>query len=196
MNKNNYLKLLLIAVVVLIVSFTIWKYIDNRNKSIASAASSIYTKMMLSHEKQQADQVLAQATELVSNKKYTATPYSTLASLMLAKLAVDNRDLDKALEHLNAAVATAKDNLQHIARIRLSRVLTAKSQYDKALQVLEHKAPKSFKTIYLIARGDVYAASGDITQARQAYIDAENSNSAKMPLLDLKLSELSGRSGQ
>lgn len=194
MNTKSYLKLLFIVIILLIASGAIWKYIDNRNKNIASDASGIYIKLMEANEKQQSDIVVTQATELVSNKKYAATPYSTLASLILAKFAVDAQDLDAAVKHLNVAIERSRDNLQYIARVRLARVFTAKTKYAQALEILANKVPEPFKIIYLVAQGDVYAASGDVANARDMYGQAENLSSSKMPLLDLKLSELSSRS--
>ncbi|MCW8957149.1 MAG: tetratricopeptide repeat protein [Gammaproteobacteria bacterium] len=59
--------------------------------------------------------------------------------------------------------------LQHIARLRLMRVLTSMNEFDQALALANMDIPNSFVALYEELKGDAYLAKGDINQARVAY---------------------------
>lgn len=104
---------------------------------------------------------------------YARTPYAVLAALALAKMHVEQGDLQAARERLQWALDRAREpELAHVARLRLARVMAAQGQTPQAIALLEGAAPGAFAASYEELKGDLYAASGDLARAREAYLKA------------------------
>ena len=102
--------------------------------------------------------------------EYATTAYATLSALVVAKQMVIDEDLAGARQKLQWVVDNSNNvELQHIARLRLIRVLTSMQEYDQALALANTDYPTSFAALYEELKGDLYLAKGDINQARIAY---------------------------
>ena len=125
-------------------------------------------------------------------EQYKDTVYPAMAYLEIARVDVENGDLEKAVDKLNwVARTTTHIVLKHIADIRRARVLTALGQYDDALTVLkENEFPKEM--IYLVeeARGDAYAGMGNKEDAVEAYEKAIKEAARPSDFLQMKLDNL------
>jgi hypothetical protein len=116
--------------------------------------------------------------------------YAALATLRLAKLAVDRGDLVTATQQLQWVIDHAQlDELRDIARLRLAQVLFAAGQATEAETLLERVNTASLTAEREELRGDLYLAGNDPAKARTAYAAALAAGSAS-PLLRIKLDNL------
>lgn len=116
-------------------------------------------------------QVFELAAKLQSEQ--TGSSYAVYADLMMAKLAVDNKDYGLAQTHLESAKSSATtDELAQIATLRLAQVLKAQEKYDDALAVLPQNQSGAFSARAFEIRADILLVQGDVVAARAAYDSA------------------------
>lgn len=186
---ERYGRLFIIGSLIILIAFTgiqgYGLYLSRQSEK----ASIIYDHMLTSIREKQFDKVGSQAQDLVAH--YAKTPYGPLAALMLARLAFDEKNLDKAIEHLRFAMnASDKGPVQHVARVRLARVLGAKQKYDEALTVLNpKKRPEGYITLYEEAKGDIYTLKNEPENARIAYDTALQAAPPGAPVTPLQLKQ-------
>lgn len=132
-------------------------------------ASNIYTQMMSELNRDESQKVRTSANELISN--YTGSAYAPLAALVLAKIAVDEGELDAAQAQLQWALDHAGlPEVQHSARLRLIRVLIGGQQYAEAASLLAATGDRgTYGYLYTELEGDLAMAQGDSAMAAQAY---------------------------
>src|ERR1700723_4794023 len=127
-------------------------------------------------------------------RDYAGSPYADQARLTLARLDVDEGQLDKALAPLTQVMDGSKDSeLQQIARMRLARILTDHGKPDEAIKTLAAPMSAAFAARYHEVRGDAYFAKKDIPGAineYQAALVAAEINGTNGALLELKLQDL------
>ncbi|HUA88104.1 MAG TPA: tetratricopeptide repeat protein, partial [Steroidobacteraceae bacterium] len=120
-------------------------------------------------------------------------PYTDQARLLVARVYVDTNELDKAAAELAAVASHSKDReLALIARQRLARVQIAQGKPDAALETLKGTDAGAFAPLYHQVRGDALYAKGDRAGALTEYRAAQVPGGSADPLLQLKVSELSG----
>jgi predicted negative regulator of RcsB-dependent stress response len=127
-------------------------------------------------------------------KDYPSSPYSDQAQLTLARLAVDEGQLDKAIAPLTHVMNDSKDTeLRQIARLRLARVMTDQGKPDEAIKTLPDPVPAAFAAPYHEARGDAYVAKKDLPHAAteyQAALTFADEGRIGASLLELKLQDI------
>jgi predicted negative regulator of RcsB-dependent stress response len=132
------------------------------------------------------------ADELV--KDFPSSPYADQAKLTLARLDVDDGQLDKAVAPLTQVMNDSKDTeLRRIARLRLARVLTDQGKADEAIKTLAEPMPAAFSARYHEVRGDAFFAKKDIPHAiteYQAALGAADASGINAALLELKIQDL------
>ena len=134
----------------------------------ALTASNLYQEMLA----RQSAGSSAQAKNLALRLKdgYGATPYSDLAGLMLAKLAVEEERSGDAEGYLKEIMAEAEDHsMRHIARLRLAQIELAEGNYQKAEKLLSVEEYGGFESEYSEILGDVYVEQKLWKKARTAY---------------------------
>ena len=134
----------------------------------ALTASNLYQEMLA----RQSAGSSAQAKNLALRLKddYGATPYSDLAGLMLAKLAVEEARSGDAEGYLKEIMAEAEDHsMRHIARLRLAQIELAEGNYQKAEKLLSVEEYGGFESEYSEILGDVYVEQMLWKKARPAY---------------------------
>lgn len=137
----------------------------------AEAASVLYSDMIAEARQDRKEEVRALADRLL--KDYSKTTYAAFASLMLAKLEVDNGNLDTAAEHLQRAVEQSDmDEIRRLAQLRLARVQLDRGEPDTALALLEQSGNGQFQSGYDELRGDIYLQLGKRDEALAAYRSA------------------------
>ena len=128
--------------------------------------------------------------------EFEATPYAPLASLYLAKIAVQRNELPGAEAHLRWALDNAKmPGVKDTARLRLAHVLLAENKPKDALALLQGAKADAFEAAYAEAEGDVYVAMGERDKALAAYQRALTgyvSQPTKQSLLKMKMDDLAG----
>ena len=114
----------------------------------------------------------AQAQELALRIKddYGATPYAHLALLMLARLAVENEDRERAEGYLTGVMNASENTaMEHIARLRLAQIALDAGDYRQAEQLVSVEERGGFESEYSEVLGDVYLEQKQWDKARTAY---------------------------
>lgn len=101
---------------------------------------------------------------------FANTPYAAQSKLAIARLYMDkNRDQDAA-DVLNALLdGPASEELKHLGRLRLARILLYQDKPAEVVDLLEGKDVAGFAATYGEALGDAYHALGRIAEAEAAY---------------------------
>ncbi len=169
-------KATLVGIAVAVAGYFGWQGWQDHQRIQAENASHVYQNLVeaslvepgqtLTEEKR------ATATHLAQQLKsdYGSSLYAHNAALVMAKLAVEANELDKAAEELNWVLSQGPtQGVALIARLRLARVQAAKGDFDQALQTLEGVEADTFAAAYAEVRGDIYLAQNKLDEARAAY---------------------------
>ncbi len=179
------------GVVAGIVIITGWNFWESNQQEKASKASVLYEQLLTSMQAEDYEASTKISDSIISD--YGSTAYATYASLLLAKSKVEQGDLDSAqqiFERLMVEAGTSE--LRHVARIRLIKLLLAKGEHEKGLQLIaevDQSSSEGFSASYDELTGDLYVALDRLGEARTAYQSALRAG-AKSPLLQLKLDDL------
>ncbi len=168
-----------------------WNAWQNAQKQKAEEASGLYQQLLKAVDAKQAEPALKLSERLI--QQHQGTAYATYATLFEAKLKVDAGDLAGAKKVLSDLLAASKDdNIKHLARLRLGRVMLALGEFDPALKLLEPLKPRDmgkYEKLYEELKGDLYAAEQRTSEAQAAYERAKQLGDAA-PLLDMKINNL------
>jgi len=170
-----------------------WREWKDYQAEQATAASRLYQEMVVAWQDNKPDTVGEKANILAS--RYKSTAYAVFSKLALAKLAVDEGDLDGAINHLQWALDnTSHRSLRQVIRLRLARVLIAQHKLAEAKSLVSAKTESGdFKSSYQELEGDILKLEGDIEAARDAYQSARSSaqnTGQDTVILDMKLDDL------
>lgn len=174
-----------------IIGQQVW---SNFKLSTLTKASAQYGVLMEELETKKFDSVLQRGETLI--KSNSDLPYAVLAALAMAKVHVEQGDNSAAAERLQWALNNAKqEEVQHISRIRLAKVLMAQGKLDDALSLINHPQQGDFRSQYTIVKGDVYYKKGEIGSAKTAYrsaLDDSSLGSQIRGFIQIKLDDLGG----
>ncbi len=178
----------LVALAVFLLSVVGWQQWDAHRKGTAEAASTHYQKMV---EMMDQDSTNAMEVGRALVASYPESIYAVMASMAMAKLAVEQKDLDGAVAHLRSAMQQSdQPELAALARLRLARVELAQGNHDAALATLSG-GDTSASSDEL--RGDILLAQGKADAARDAYTRAVAGYSEtpdKREMVQMKLDDL------
>lgn len=184
-----------VAAVVVIGGWFGYQGYENSVKTTGEAASAVYQQVLtLSASEEEADK--GQRAVLLDQlqSEYSSTVYAQFASLFKAKDAVEAGDLALAETELTSVVSNATDaSIQHLATVRLARVMIALEKLDDALALLNNDKAGAFEAEYEETKGDALKAKGDLDAAREAYgkaLEAAQRIGANNPVLKMKLDDL------
>jgi predicted negative regulator of RcsB-dependent stress response len=162
----------------------------------SAEASDLYQAVQTQVAQSRLDDEQIKKADMIRNE-YSDTPYAALVSLAQAKYEFEHGNIDSALMHLRwASENSTESDVQHVANLRLARILIAQKKYDEAEAVLLAAYPSAFTAGYEELKGDLYVAKGEIGQARVAYdkaINATDGNASRWLILkrqDLGSSDL------
>ncbi len=167
-----------------------WNFWQSYQLDKANQASSLYQQLVISEseEKQASVEKISQRL----SEQYASTPYADYAALMLAKHNVEQDEVDGAKTILQQLIQTAGDEIKHVARIRLIRLLLASADYEKGLQLIaqvDAATATGFSASYDELKGDLYVALDRLGEARTAYQSALRAGQ-RSPLLQFKLDDI------
>lgn len=170
-----------------------------KSQQQASENASVLYQAMLEALASEEEQGAAPGRELAQQLKDThrGTTYAQFAALHLARLAVNEGQLDTAEQELRwvLAMASAGDDLFQVAQLRLARVVAAQGDGEQALGMLQG-AKTDFAASYAMARGDILLDQGREEEALAAYEAAAAALEPGAPMpqtLEDKLEFLSAR---
>lgn len=169
-----------------------WRYWRSYQDHQAEAASQRYEALIQAVETGKAAEANEQGEALA--QEFSQSPYTLLAMLQLARLAVQEGDNVVAAERLRWVVEHAdRQELKDIARLRLARVLLALNQPADAETQLEQVNSAVFYAEREELKGDLYLARAQPDKARVAYgaaLAAAGSGGGQNALLQMKLDNL------
>lgn len=119
--------------------------------------------------------------------------YAAQSKLAMARLYMDkNRDVNAAETLQSLLAMDGFENLKHIGRVRLAKILLYQDQAEEVLTLLDGQDSEAFAARYAETRGDAYAALGRFPEARTAYEAAllEAIPTIDQGLVQLKLLDL------
>ena len=124
---------------------------------------------------------------------YGNTSYNAQSKLSMARLYMDqNRDQDAAESLQSLLAMTGFDNLKHIGRVRLAKILLYQGKPEEVIALLEGQDNEAFAARYAEVRGDAYVALDQPDDAREEYQAAllETLPTVDQGLVQLKLMDL------
>lgn len=196
-------KQLALLVVIVFPSYVGWQLWQNSQATEAETASDLYEEVLLLAISEPGVPVTEQESlrildlfELLK-ADYPSSVYALYGALFAAQQSVNANDLGAAEESLQWMLDNRQDSLFSrtdeglilTANLRLGRVILAKGESERALNLVNTIDPKTFEAGFAELRGDIYATMGRIVDARDAYIAAQeagsNTNGLRMKLDDL-----------
>jgi|TARA_B100001750_G_C15496272_1_gene594328 predicted negative regulator of RcsB-dependent stress response len=105
--------------------------------------------------------------------KYPTHIYTNLINLYAAKIYMNNKDIEKALNKLDFVIAnTSSNHIKNISQIRKVRILISKNELDSAFNLINKIDPKRENHILIELLGDIYYKRGNIKLAKETYSHA------------------------
>lgn len=169
-----------------------WRGWQDYQIAQAQAASDIYQKLIVEIRNSENSKAREFANQILD--EFPSTSYALFSHLLLAKLDVENNDFRSATKHLQWVIDNADEKeYEHIARLRLARILLAEGKPEESLKILDSVDPGKFKASYAELKGDSYIKQGKIEEARNAYNQAlanKSTLTSDLSLLELKIGNL------
>lgn len=200
---NESGKSLLVGVVIFAVGYLGWNQWQRMQLNNASAASDLYeqlgTTVVVAPGQTLTDEAKTTAARLIQQLKtdYSSSVYSLYAALFGARLAVEDNNLDAAEAELQWLLDNRKsglfgstdESLVTTAQLRLARVILAKGEAQRALDLLATVVPGAFEAELAEIRGDALVSLGQTSEAQASYQAAQEAGSTS-PTLQMKLDDL------
>jgi len=185
---KSYGKYLVLGVIVAVLGYGGFQWRVQQRNAQMEQASLIYDKMISSFQQKENSKTEEQGKQLMTH--YRGTPYAALAALLLARLQIEQNNLDKAVEHLQLAMKLGEEGpVGPIARVRLARVLASKQQFEQALKLLESEIILGYVPLIEEARGDIYVMQDHLDKAREAYTRALQALPMGVSVMSLQLKQ-------
>ena len=184
-----------------------WLLWQNTQATDAETASDLYEEVLslaisepgVPVTEQESLRILDLFEQLKAN--HPSSVYALYGALFAAQQSVNANDLGAAEESLQWMLDNRQDGLFSqtdeglilTANLRLGRVILARGESERALNLVNSIDPKTFEAGFAELRGDIYATMGRIVDARDAYIAAQEAGSNTVGLR-MKLDDLSDES--
>ncbi len=193
-----YWKSVVIPVVAVVGGYFGWTMWDEQREIQAAEGHKRYQALVevmettpgatLSDEKRSEATVLASAIA----EEFSGSLYADNANFILARLAVDKKELEEAAGFLQRVVGDgANEAVKLLAKARLARVKLALGDQEGALALVAVSGESEYASLFAEIRGDVLAAQGKADAARTAFEEAMESLPAqefqRRSILQIKL---------
>ncbi|MGB4247772.1 MAG: tetratricopeptide repeat protein [Pseudohongiellaceae bacterium] len=200
---NESGKSLLVGVVIFAVGYLGWTQWQRMQLNNAAAASDLYeqlgTTVVVAPGQTLTDEAKTTAARLIQQLKtdYSSSVYSLYAALFGARLAVEDNNLDAAEAELQWLLDNRKsglfgstdESLVTTAQLRLARVILAKGEAQRALDLLATVVPGAYEAELAEIRGDALVSLGQTSEAQASYQAAQEAGSTSTTL-QMKLDDL------
>ena len=196
-------KPLLFFAIFVIGGYGAWLLWQNSQATDAETASDLYEEVLslaisepgLPVTEQESLRILELFDQLKVD--YSGSVYALYGALFAAQQLVNTNDLDAAEDSLqwvldnqqNGLFSQTDEGLILTTNLRLGRVILAKGESERALNLVNGIDPKAFEAGFAELRGDIYVTMGRIVDARDAYIAAQQAGSSNDGLR-MKLDDL------
>ena len=181
---------LVICAVVGLAGLWGWRYYNASVITAHESTSQAFSDMQTKFSAETGEKDLQVISDFVAENNDNT--YGMLASLLLAKEAVDQNKYDLAKTQLQQA---QKQNsyvpLDPVINLRLARVEFELGDNDAALSTLSFITEKPFLARVEQLKGNVYLQMGEQDKARSAFQDAINNSQGRVdPVLQLQADDL------
>ena len=182
--------MLIMAAVIGLAGLWGWRYYGETVLAGQENASSQFAQVLVKFEAQDSKQGSADMNTFITANK--GNNYATLASLLLAKAAVEAKDFTLAKTQLTNLLAdNSYQPLTPVIQLRLARVNIELGEYEQALAILGKVTEQGFAVKANQSKGIVYLKQGDLDSARAAFQAAVDASTGRVdPLLQLQLDDL------
>lgn len=159
-----------------IVIYAGWSFREAHIEKQAILGSEKYDQLVQTIEVQpgqelsdeQKSKAVSLANEIAEN--FSGTAYDNLATLILARLKVDENKLDEAEKLISSVVSrAANESTATLAKARLAKIYYAQGKLDAAFGLVSSPVSPAYDSLYAELRGDVLAAKGEKAKANIAY---------------------------
>lgn len=175
----------------LLAAYQYWQGYRGQQAGNAAKLYADFQKAMAGNDLEQASRLLTDLTA-----EHDTSAYTQQGRLLLAKRDADAGRFDDAIKRLRAVADTSRDEeLAHVARLRLARLLIQTGKHDEALQTLDVGKAGAFVAQVREVRGDALVAKGDAQGARAEYaaaLAAESKGQIDRASVELKLRDVGG----
>ena len=182
---------IMVGAVLALSGFFGWKYVSEKEIAYQHSASTLFVTVTDALDK--SDKTKVGENALAVKTQYPDTSYAVLSAFHLAKLAVEEKDLDKAVEELDWVLENhASSELAPIAKIRLARIYIAQQKAEQALELLSFPNDSGYFEIASLVKGHALKVLGRNAEALEAYRAAQSAGkvTAGHPTLNIIIDEL------
>ncbi len=181
---------LIIGAVVGLAGLWGWRFYNESIITAQETASQTYSDVLVKFEAQGTESGLDEMKAFVADN--SDNNYGVLASLLLAKEAVVQKQFDVAKAQLVTLQSQNKyAPLNAVINLRLARVEAELGEYDQALKTLELITEEAFLAKAGQVKGSIYLQQGDLEKARSAFQGAVKASKGRVdPVLQLQLDDL------
>ncbi len=155
-----------------------WRWWLGYQQTQSEMASAEYDRFIAATTQGNVDAATAQLTLL--GKDYSTTAYDYFAALEMARLMVEQNNLQAAADHLQTAVAAADQD----------GLLMALDRNDEARTIVAANSKGAFAGEFAHISGDLYRAGGDNEQALAAYQQAIAGGAGNQSLIEMKINQV------
>lgn len=193
--KENGTSLLMSIGVAVAIVFG-WKAWVANKEANAANASAIYENISSAIAIGTLDDVQRSSVFLLGEElknDFSSSAYAPMASMLLARVAVQSGDLEAAKQELNYVVASdsADMALKQLANLRLARVAIGQGDISAAESAIAGAGDAQYPSLYHHINGDIAFAKGDLVAARASYTQAmESADPQSRSLIKLKLDDI------
>ena len=181
---------LIIAAVVGLAGLWGWRFYNESVITGQEEASQAYSDMLVKFESKGPEAGLDDIRTFIAANQ--DNNYGVLASLLLAKEAVQQKDFTLAkAQFVQLQSQNEYAPLNDVINLRLARVEAQLGEYEQALQTLTLITEPSFLAKANQVKGTIYLKMGDIEKARSAFQEAVNVSKGNIgPILQLQFDDL------
>ena len=169
-----------------------WRWWGDYQLNQSVQASTLYNQLELSIQQKKPEQADALSQKL--STQFESHAYAVYASMAMAKMKVDEKDIAAAQTHLQWGLDHAKTpELNHLLTLRLARLLLTNNEVDKAYALVDSQNQNQFAASYEELKGDILVKKGSADLAFLAYQKAAllaPKGSAVSPALQYKIDDL------
>ncbi|GAB1261030.1 YfgM family protein [Aurantivibrio plasticivorans] len=171
-NENG--KSLVIGVSVAVIGYFGWQTWQSQQQSANEAASLMFEDLLTAAAVTPGEELTeANRLKIVDIAEQLKTDYNSAyasnAALMLAKIYVNEGDVENAKAQLQWAIDNSGDQaISLTARLRLAELQYVQAEYDAALASLNVEA-NTYEPLFDELRGDIYVAQGESDNAASSY---------------------------
>ena len=186
-------KKVIVAVLGVSALYLSWTFWQSHVKVEQEKASNQFSQFLLVLESEKVDDIEASLKLLREN--YGKSVYADMASMLVAKNAVDAADLEEAKHHLRYVIEHSHSSVMlPLAQTRLARLLMQEKAFSDALVVLNTvKQDTGYKTLVEELKGDVFLAQNNWEEAKAAYtraLMAGPESASQRPWLKMKMDNM------